>query len=293
MLYRFTLSTGIGVAAGHECLCLLCCQGVSETAPWLEPERRLGVYRFFVPIEQIFDNTAEIAGDDVNHIKNVLRMGTGGHIMITDGRGTDYHCIIRGIEPDRVLLDIEKKEPVRTELPVEIVLFQALPKADKMELIIQKAVELGAAKIVPVRTRRSVVRLDDKKAERKRQRWQSIAEAAAKQSGRGIVPEVEEVVSFGEACAQAHELEHCIIPYELYDDMSETAKTMSQIVQGASIGIFIGPEGGFERGEVEQAMEAGALPVSLGRRILRTETAGLAILSVLMFQIEKDYAGEV
>lgn len=251
------------------------------------------VYRFFVPMEQIFDNTAEIAGDDVNHIKNVLRMGNGGHIMITDGRGTDYHCIIRGIEPDRVLLDIEKKELVRTELPVEIVLFQALPKADKMELIIQKAVELGAARIVPVRTRRSVVRLDDKKAEKKRQRWQSIAEAAAKQSGRGIVPEVEEVVSFGEACTQAHWLEHCIIPYELYDDMSETAKTMSQIVQGASIGIFIGPEGGFERGEVEQAMEAGALPVSLGRRILRTETAGLAILSVLMFQIEKDYAGEV
>ncbi len=236
------------------------------------------VYRFFVPVEQIFENTAEIAGDDVNHIKNVLRMGTGGHIMITDGRGMDYHCIIRGIGPDRVLLDIEKKEPVRTELPVEIVLFQALPKA---------------ARIVPVRTRRSVVRLDDKKAEKKRQRWQSIAEAAAKQSGRGIVPEVGEVVSFGEACTQAQELEHCLIPYELYDDMSETAKTMSQIVQGASIGIFIGPEGGFERGEVEQAMEAGALPVSLGRRILRTETAGLAILSVLMFQIEKDYAGEV
>lgn len=260
----------------------------------LKPERRIGrVYRFFVPVEQIFENTAEIVGDDVNHIKNVLRMGAGGHIMITDGRGTDYHCIIHDIEPDRVLLDIEKKEPVRTELPVEIVLFQALPKADKMELIIQKAVELGAAKIVPVRTRRSVVRLDDKKAEKKRQRWQSIAEAAAKQSGRGIVPEVGAVVSFGGACTQAKELEYCLIPYELYDDMPETAKTMDRVVQGTSIGIFIGPEGGFERGEVEQAMEAGALPVSLGRRILRTETAGLAMLSVLMFQIEKDYAGEV
>ena len=141
------------------------------------------MYRFFVPMEKIFENTAEIIGDDVNHIKNVLRMGTGERIMITDGRGTDYHCIICDIGPDRVLLDIEKKEPVRTELPVEIVLFQGLPKADKMELIIQKAVELGAARIVPVRTRRSVVRLDDKKAEKKRQRWQGIAEAAAKQSG--------------------------------------------------------------------------------------------------------------
>ncbi len=287
------MSTGIGVAAGHECLCLLCCQGVSGNA-LTETREEIGqVYRFFVPMEKIFENTAEIIGDDVNHIKNVLRMGTGERIMITDGRGTDYHCIICDIGPDRVLLDIEKKEPVRTELPVEIVLFQALPKADKMELIIQKAVELGAARIVPVRTRRSVVRLDDKKAEKKRQRWQGIAEAAAKQSGRGIVPEVGEVVSFGGACAQAQELEHSIIPYELYDDMLETAETMSQILQGASVGIFIGPEGGFERSEVEQAMEAGALPVSLGRRILRTETAGLAILSVLMFQIEKDYAGEV
>lgn len=251
------------------------------------------MYRFFVPMEQIFDHTAEITGDDVNHIRNVLRMGTGGHIVITDGRGTDYQCIIGDIRPDRVLLNIEKKEPVRTELPVKMVLFQSLPKADKMELIVQKAVELGAVKIVPVRTRRSVVRLDDKKAEKKRQRWQSIAEAAAKQSGRGVLPEVGEVVSFGEACMQAEELEHCIIPYELYDDMPETVKTMECVVKGSSIGIFIGPEGGFERGEVEQAMEAGALPVSLGRRILRTETAGFAILSALMFQIEKDYAGEV
>lgn len=244
------------------------------------------MYRFFVPIEQIYDDYAEIIGDDVNHIKNVLRMEAGEKVVISGGQGMDYYCIIRDVQPECVILDIERKEPVKTELPVKLVLFQALPKADKMELIIQKAIELGAAEIVPVRTKRSVVKLDDKKAAKKKQRWQAIAEAAAKQSGRGIVPEVGEVVSFGEALTQAKELEYILIPYELYDDMSETVKTIEKISDGKSIGIFIGPEGGFERGEVEKAMEAGAMPISLGKRILRTETAGLAILSVLMFQIE-------
>lgn len=250
------------------------------------------MYRFFVPVEQIRGEMAEIIGDDVNHIKNVLRMGAGEKVVISCGQGTDYYCIIEDVLPDRIELAIEREEPVRTELPVELVLFQALPKSDKMELIIQKAVELGASRIVPVRTKRSVVRLDEKKAEKKRQRWQAIAQSAAKQSGRGILPEVGEVISFSEACRQAGELTHRIIPYELYDDMTETADTIDRISTGGSIGIFIGPEGGFERGEVEQAMEAGAVPVSLGRRILRTETAGLAILSVLMFQIEKNGSGD-
>ena len=146
------------------------------------------MYRFFVPAEQIHDGSAEITGDDVNHIKNVLRMGAGEKVVISGGQGTDYYCIIRDVQSECVLLEIEREEPVQTELPVRIVLFQALPKSDKMELVIQKAIELGAAEIVPVRTRRSVVKLDEKKAEKKVQRWQTIAEAAAKQSGRGIVP---------------------------------------------------------------------------------------------------------
>ena len=250
--------------------------------------------RFFVEPNQIQGKRISITGKDVNHIKNVLRMKPGEEISVSNGAdGKEYRCGIEEIGEEEIVCGLRFIKEDGLELPSKIYLFQGLPKADKMELIIQKAVELGAFEIVPVACRRSVVKLDDKKAANKVSRWQGIAEAAAKQSGRGIVPEVGEVVSFGEACTQAQELEHCLIPYELYDDMSETAKTMSQILQGASIGIFIGPEGGFERGEVEQAMEAGALPVSLGRRILRTETAGLAILSVLMFQIEKDYAGEV
>lgn len=244
------------------------------------------MYRFFVPAEQIYDEYAEITGDDVNHIKNVLRMEAGEKVVISGGQGTDYYCIIRDVQSECIVLDIERKEPVKTELPVRIVLFQALPKADKMEFVIQKAIELGAAEIVPVRTRRSVVRLDEKKAVKKVQRWQTIAEAAAKQSGRGLIPQIHEVISFQEALRYAGELEHCLIPYELYDDMRATAEVLDKVCGGDSIGIFIGPEGGFERGEITQAMEAGVVPISLGKRILRTETAGLAILSVLMFRLE-------
>lgn len=249
-------------------------------------EKEVPMYRFFVPDGQIHQGCAEIAGDDVNHIKNVLRMEKGDPLVISCGQGTDYYCIIKNIRSDQIDLEVEREMPVRTELPLPITLFQALPKADKMEWIIQKAVELGAVEIVPVRTRRCVVRLDESRAAKKRQRWQSIAEAAAKQSGRGIIPAVHEVVSFTDALRYAAQLDNCIIPYELFDDMAETQKTIGNICAGTSIGIFIGPEGGFERGEIEQAMREGVAPISLGRRILRTETAGLAILSVLMFRIE-------
>ncbi len=244
------------------------------------------MYRFFVPAEQIFDNYAEIIGDDVNHIRNVLRMEPGEKVVISCGQGIDYYCIIKDVRSECVVLDILEETPVTTELPVKLVLFQALPKADKMELIIQKAIELGAYEVVPVRTKRSVVKLDEKKAAKKQQRWQAIAEAAAKQSGRGIVPQVHQVVSFSEALTMAKELSANVIPYELFDDMAQTTKVLEHICDNESIGIFIGPEGGFERGEVEKAMEAGVQPISLGKRILRTETAGLAILSVLMFRIE-------
>ena len=155
-----------------------------------------------------------------------------------------------------------------------------------MEWIIQKAVELGAAEIVPVSSRRCVVRLDDKKKEKKLARWQTIAEAAAKQSGRGKIPKIHTVLSFSQALSYAEELDTVLIPYELSDNMAESVEVMKKAAEGRSIGIFIGPEGGFERSEVEAAMEAGAAPVSLGKRILRTETAGMTALSVLMFLIE-------
>ena len=246
------------------------------------------VYHFFVPLEQIWDGHAQITGDDVNHIANVLRMKEGEKLVISAGRGVNYLCAIESFQPESVELVIEEERPVQTELPSKLILFQALPKADKMEWIIQKAVELGAYEIVPVRTKRAVVKLDEKKAEKKVSRWQAIAEAAAKQSGRGIIPEVHEVVDFGKALEMAGKLEKNVIPYELFDDMEATKQVLENITEAAEIGIFIGPEGGFERGEVERAMQQGIEPISLGKRILRTETAGLALLSVIMFRMEEN-----
>ncbi|MGN1206471.1 MAG: 16S rRNA (uracil(1498)-N(3))-methyltransferase [Eubacterium sp.] len=246
------------------------------------------MYHFFVPLEQIWEEHAQITGDDVNHIANVLRMKEGEKLVVSAGRGVDYLCAIESFAPDRIDLFIEEERPVQTELPAKLILFQALPKADKMEWIIQKAVELGVYKIVPVRTKRAVVKLDDKKAAKKVSRWQSIAEAAAKQSGRGIIPEVHDVVDYGKALEMAKELEKNVIPYELFDDMEVTRNVMENIIQAAEIGIFIGPEGGFERGEVERAMQQGIEPISLGKRILRTETAGMALLSVMMFRMEEN-----
>ena len=157
-----------------------------------------------------------------------------------------------------------------------------------MELIIQKAVELGAYAIVPVETKRCVVKLDEKKAAKKTARWQQIAESAAKQSKRMLIPKIHEVMSFQDALKLAEELDIRLIPYELAKGMKETKEILNQIRPGQSVGIFIGPEGGFEENEISQALEKGAQAITLGRRILRTETAGLAILSVLMFQLEND-----
>lgn len=244
------------------------------------------MYRFFVPMEHVEKDRIRITGDDVNHIKNVLRMTSGEKIVVSCGQGVDYYCIIEDIQDKHVQLVIEKELPAVSELPAKIVLFQALPKMDKMETVIQKAVELGAAEIVPVRTRRCVVKLDEKKTEKKLVRWRMIAESAAKQSGRAVVPAVHDVLSYKEALEYAKTLESVMIPYELYDDMPASAARMKKAAESDRIGIFIGPEGGFERGEIELALEQGVWPISLGKRILRTETAGMTVLSVLMFMIE-------
>mgnify|MGYP001046934665 CR=1 FL=1 len=246
--------------------------------------------RFFVEPYQIEEEAhrIHINGTDVNHIKNVLRMKCGEDVWISDGGDKEYHCQIEELGEDEVLLHILYAQEPEYELPNKLYLFQGLPKADKMELIIQKAVELGAYSVVPVSTRRCVVKLDNRKAEKKVSRWQQIAESAAKQSKRMLVPEVHSVMTSKEALAYAKELDVLLIPYELAKGMKETKELIQAIEPGKSIGVFIGPEGGFEEQEVADAMEAGAKPITLGHRILRTETAGLAVLSVLMFQLEDE-----
>ena len=244
--------------------------------------------RFFVEPHQIDEaaHQIHIVGTDVNHMSNVLRMKQGEEVWISDGGKKEYRCAIEAFSADEVLLHIIYAQEPDYELSSRIYLFQGLPKADKMELIIQKSVELGAYEIIPVETKRCVVKLDGKKAAKKVDRWQQIAESAAKQSKRMLIPNVHQVLSFKEALKYAESMDIRLIPYELAKGMQETKEILAAIEPGQSIGIFIGPEGGFEEKEVEAAISEGAKPITLGKRILRTETAGLAILSVLMFQLE-------
>ena len=245
--------------------------------------------RFFVTPDQVGEDKIRIQGSDVNHMKNVLRMRPGEEVMVSDGNNRQYRCQVEDYPDGEAVLSILEAGLVDTELPSRIYLFQGLPKQEKMELIVQKAVELGVCQVIPVQTRRCVVKLDAKKAAKKVQRWQQIAESAAKQAGRGYIPAVSEVMTFQEALAFSETLDIRLIPYELADGMEGTRKILDGIRPGQSVGIFIGPEGGFEKEEVGRAVEAGAMPITLGKRILRTETAGIAVLSILMYRLEKPF----
>lgn len=245
------------------------------------------MYRFFVEENQIGEDRITITGKDVNHIRNVLRMSVGEKVLISNGMDREYVCSIDNILKDEVQVIIEDVNGPARELPVKVTLFQGLPKSDKMEWIIQKAVELGVHQVIPVATKRAVVRLEGKKEVNKQRRWQAISESAAKQSKRMYVPEVSHVMSFKEALAYANNLDVILLPYERAKGMQETKAIINSIKPGQSIGIFIGPEGGFDEKEVEQSMDEGAKAITLGKRILRTETAGLTVLSVLMFALEE------
>lgn len=233
------------------------------------------------------DKNVTITGEDVNHIKNVLRLKCGDEILVSDGEGTDYQCRISALNSDSVVADIEDVFRNSAELPVKITLFQGMPKSDKMELIIQKAVELGVAEIIPVMTKRTVVKIEDKKAAKKLERYNMIARSAGKQSGRGVIPEVKGFMTFKEALCHAKDLDMNIIPYEDAKGMEYARQVIQEIKGKENLGIFIGPEGGFAKEEVEQAMEIGAKCITLGNRILRTETAGLAALSIIMFALDE------
>ena len=243
---------------------------------------------FFVVPDQVRDGYIEITGSDVNHMKNVLRMKTGEQLEISDGNNKKYLCEIESLEADKVTARILEEREAENELPSKLYLFQGLPKSDKMELIIQKAVELGVWEVIPVATKRAVVKLDQKKAAKKRERWSGISESAAKQAGRNVIPEIKQVMNFQEALSYAKSLDVLLIPYELAEGMQDTKERIQAIQPGQSVGIFIGPEGGFEQEEVKLAMEAGAYPITLGKRILRTETAGMTMLSVLMYHLEQE-----
>lgn len=244
---------------------------------------------FYVEKSQISEEEIRITGSDVNHIKNVLRMEIGEHLVICDREGKDYYCELASLEKDEIIAKINQINDTESELPAKLYLFQGIPKKDKMELIIQKAVELGIYEVIPVAMKRCVAKIEDgKKEQKKLERWQGIATSAAKQSGRGIIPEIHSVMNFHEAVSYGKELEFCLVPYEQAENMSVTVAEVKRACKGKSIGIFIGPEGGFDEKEIEEIETAGFHAVTLGKRILRTETAGLTILSILMYELEQE-----
>lgn len=230
-----------------------------------------------------------ITGEDVNHIKNVLRLKQGEKVNVCNGQGTDFLCIIEKVCDKEIVLSIQSESPSEGELKTKIYLFQGLPKKDKMELVIQKATELGASYIVPVMNKRSVVKLEDsKKEEKKLQRWNQIALSGAKQCKRGIIPTVLPAMKYDKAVEFAgKECDMIMVPYENERGVAYTKEVLNSIKDKKSVAIFIGPEGGFEEDEICLAKEKAAYVVSLGNRILRTETAALAAMTMVMMACEE------
>ena len=244
------------------------------------------MYQFFVEPENIQGKKVIITGSDVNHIKNVLRMQVGEEINVSNGiDGKEYRCAITELG-EEIVCELRFVKEDGVELPSKIYLFQGLPKSDKMELVIQKAVELGVYEVIPVSMARSIVKIDEKKKASRVARWQEIAKAAAKQSKRGIIPQVHDIITYKQAVEYAKDLDVKLIPYEMAEGMAYTKSIIEAIQPGESIGFIIGPEGGIDDKELTIAKEAGFKEITLGKRILRTETAGLTVMSILMYQLE-------
>ena len=260
--------------------------------------------QFFIDPSAVEGNRITVTGDNVNHIANVLRLRKGESVQLVEQlSGLTYYADIVSIEPDSVVCEIQDVQSESRELPVAVTIYQGMPKSDKLEFVIQKAVELGAVRIVPVNMKRSVVKIDPSKVEKKCARWNAIAESAASQSKRGVIPEVSVPMSFEDAIADAGKCEAILLPYELasatvsekdggsgapLSDMDRTRSILNELRshEVKSLGVFIGPEGGFDITEVDRACEAGAHIITLGNRILRTETAPIAILSWITYLFE-------
>ncbi len=250
------------------------------------------MHRFYINEENSIsaEDVITITGESYNHLVNVLRLGPGDEIIVGNSQGLDYICEIRSVDSGICTANVTDCIKNAAELPIKITLFQGVPKGDKLELVIQKAVELGACEVVPVLMKRTVVKVDEKKAGKKIARYQSIAENAGKQSGRGVIPTVGDYMTFRDAIAAAKKLDRILLPYEDARGISHARNVIDNLKKDDvnTLGIFIGPEGGFAEEEVELAKEAGAEIITLGKRILRTETAGLAILSIIGFLTEED-----
>ena len=241
--------------------------------------------RFFVPSENITDSQIKVTSSDAAHISRVLRLKKGDMILICDGRGFDYDAKISEIGAGEIICSVTEKRGSASEPNVSVTLYQGIPKASKMDYIIQKTTELGVSKIVPVAMARCVSKIEDKKSEAKKlERWNKIAKEAAQQSQRGIVPEVSGVMTFDEAVTAMKESDFCFAPYECEDECG-LKNTLLSAEKCETVSFMIGPEGGFDLGEIEKLKSAKIPTVTLGPRILRTETAGEAVLAMTMYEI--------
>lgn len=246
--------------------------------------------KFFVTSNEIENDKIKIKGKDVNHIKNVLRAKIEDELDICNtDEMKDYKCEIEELTSDSVTCKIISEKQNDSESNVKITIFQGLPKADKMELIIQKSVELGVNKIIPVDMKRCVVRLKDKDQIKKVERWQKISEVASKQCGRGIIPEIGQVIKIKEIVDRIEEYDIILVAYEKEENnylKFEIDKLKKSEKDQKKVAIVIGPEGGLEEEEVKQLQENGAKVITLGKRILRTETVALNMISILMYELE-------
>lgn len=248
------------------------------------------MFNFFAKENADVNGRFYITDTDFNHIKNVLRMKQGDEFLVSF-EGKSHLCTLEELSEGQATAKIITENYQSTELPIYIHLFQGLPKADKMELIIQKCTELGVSEITPVEMSRCVVKIEEKKKKSKTERWQAISESAAKQSKRNLIPRVNTPLSFANALEQAEELDLFLVPYENEDGMKATADCISKIKGGMKIGVLIGPEGGFDEKEIEICREKGFKAISLGKRILRTETAAITSISMLMLYSEMNLDG--
>ena len=242
-------------------------------------------------MQQIFINqsvkeqeTFTVAGDDARHLSQVLRMRAGETLRVSTQAGDNYLCEIVALNKTEVTLRVLEKM-ASTELEKRIYLFQAIPKGDRMETVIEKAVELGVYEIIPVEMKYCVVKLDNKKKASRLKRYQSIAEAAAKQSKRSSIPQIHDFMTYAEAVAYARQCDVCIVPYECAEGMEATKRVLTKMADASSISIMIGPEGGFADEEIEAVREDMDV-ISLGSRILRTDTAAITTMSMVMLAIE-------
>lgn len=242
------------------------------------------MHKFFVKRNNIIKDKVIIEGDDVQHISKVLRLRKDDIIQVCDGHLNEYICSIQEINKNNVVCLVKEKFKNENESDVSITLFQGLPKAQKMELIIQKGVEIGIKEFIPVITERVVVKTEGKDLKNKLERWNRIAYEASKQSNRGIVPEVKDIIDFKDALELLKEFDAVFVPYEKERSMG-FKKALKDKKDIKNVAVVIGPEGGFSEEEVKIFEENGFVLVTLGPRILRTETAGLVASTIILYEL--------